>query len=74
MLSKKMLEVNNFAEGKFQSVLSSFEPKQSFNQVTKSTFGTPKVFSRTGFSFNPRAALTASIEADGKRMGLGSPS
>mmetsp|Transcript_41049 Transcript_41049/g.30188 ORF Transcript_41049/g.30188 Transcript_41049/m.30188 type:complete len:119 (+) Transcript_41049:700-1056(+) len=33
MLSKKMLETNHFSEGNFQSVVSSFAPKPSFNKL-----------------------------------------
>ena len=40
VLSKKMLEQNNFSEGQFQTVLSSFDPKKSY-RVTQSTFGSP---------------------------------
>lgn len=40
MLSKKTLEQNNFSEGQFQSVVSSFDPKKSF-RVTQQTFGSP---------------------------------
>ena len=38
VLSKKMLEQNNFSEGQFQTIKSSFEPKKSY-RVTQSTFG-----------------------------------
>ena len=50
-ISEKMLETNNFAEGQFQSVVSSFSPKKSY-RVSQSTFGSP--MSKTQMKFNPR--------------------
>lgn len=48
-----MLETNNFSEGHFQSVLSSFEPKKSY-RVNQSTFGSPSNKNGSGQKFNPR--------------------
>ena len=56
MLSKKTLENNNFAEGQFQSVVSSLNQKKSYRatggvlSATASTFGSPMAKSK----MNPR--------------------
>mmetsp|Transcript_41291 Transcript_41291/g.39767 ORF Transcript_41291/g.39767 Transcript_41291/m.39767 type:complete len:207 (-) Transcript_41291:28-648(-) len=54
MLSKKMLETNHFSEGNFQSIVSSFAPKQSFNKLSQTTFGSPHKMSQSGQHFNSK--------------------
>ncbi len=64
MLSKKMLETNHFGEGNFQSVISSFEPRNTY-RVGTGTFGNP--MARTAGKFNPRQIALG--ELDMKRTG-----
>jgi hypothetical protein len=60
---------NNYPDGQFQSVISSFEPKKSY-RVSQSTFGSSSnLGTKTLMRFNPR--LIALGEA-GSLMGSAS--